>query len=202
VLKSLSAAAAMTAWFAVVADAQPHSARRFVGRVVAEWLVEDGPDRHMRLLEPFALVDADGKEWRVPEGSRIDGASIPRVLWTSAGSPFTGDYRRASVIHDYYCDVKTSPWQVVHRLFYDGMLADGVSPGPAKTYYAAVRFGGPRWELKRVVGLENEVLEVMTTSFKPLSQEQFEQLESWVKQSDPSLDAIDIRVEAERKAPQ
>ena len=34
----------------------------------------------------------------------MDGASIPRALWTLVGSPYRGDYRRASIVHDQACD--------------------------------------------------------------------------------------------------
>jgi Protein of unknown function (DUF1353) len=170
----------------------------FVGRVVVEWVTQDGPDRDMRLLEDFALVDPAGKEWKVPSGARIDGASIPRVLWTAAGSPFTGDYRRASVVHDHYCDIKTEPWQEVHRMFYDGMIAGGVGEEQAKVFYAAVRFGGPRWEVTRSVDVRGDTVEVMTTSTRELSQSQLDELSEWVRTAEPGLDAIDRRVEQER----
>jgi hypothetical protein len=82
----------------------------------------------------------------VPAGAEIDGASIPKVFWSIVGGPYTGLYRNASVIHDYYCDVRTRPWKEVHRMFYDAMLASGVDKMKAKLMYLAVRFGGPRWD--------------------------------------------------------
>jgi Protein of unknown function (DUF1353) len=53
---------------------------RFVGRVLVEWVSQDGPDRDMRLMEDFAFVDSVGKTWVAPAGAIIDGASIPSVL--------------------------------------------------------------------------------------------------------------------------
>jgi hypothetical protein len=61
------------------------------------------------------------------------------------GSPFTGKYRDASVIHDYYCDVHLRHWAAVHRVFYDAMIVSGVSVSRAKLMYGAVYYGGPRW---------------------------------------------------------
>src|SRR4051812_31635812 len=81
----------------------------------------------------------------VPERTRVDGASIPQALWSIVGSPFTGKYVQASVIHDYYCDVRVRRWQHVHRIFYEAMLVSGVSETRAKIMYAAVYFAGPRW---------------------------------------------------------
>jgi len=37
----------------------------------------------------------------VPAGFRTDGASIPRVFWSTTGSPFNPDFSAASLIHDF-----------------------------------------------------------------------------------------------------
>jgi len=123
-------------------DAPKSVQARYTGRIV--WTpLPDG--RHMELIEDFGFVDASGLEWPVPPKTRVDGASIPQALWSIVGSPFTGRYRDASVIHDYYCDVRLRRWQAVHRVFYDAMIVSGVSAARAKIMYAAVYFAGPRW---------------------------------------------------------
>ena len=69
------------------------------------WITDDGaPDRNMEILERFSFVDPKGREWVAPAGTVVNGASIPRALWTVVGSPYTGDYRRASIVHDKACD--------------------------------------------------------------------------------------------------
>lgn len=123
----------------------------FEGEVRTLWLVEgevgdDDPDRRMQLLEDFAFVDPNGVRWLAPAGSRIDGASIPRVLWSVAGDPFIGQYRRASVLHDVACNERTRPSKDVHRMFYDAMIADGTSTAQAVEFYTAVRLFGPHWD--------------------------------------------------------
>lgn len=56
----------------------------FSGNPKTEWLVdESGADRNMRLLKDFFYTDPDGRKWPAPSGSIIDGASIPRPLWTT-----------------------------------------------------------------------------------------------------------------------
>ena len=115
---------------------------RFLGRLIYEPL-PDG--RRMQLVEPFGFIDERAKAWSVPIGAKVDGASIPQALWSFVGGPFEGKYRDASVIHDYYCDVRLEPWRAVHCMFYDAMLVSGVSESRAKVMYAAVYFGGPRW---------------------------------------------------------
>ena len=47
--------------------------RAFVGRLLTEWLTgSDG----MRLLEPFAYVDASGRPWIVPDGAEVTSATL------------------------------------------------------------------------------------------------------------------------------
>jgi hypothetical protein len=117
----------------------------FIGDVVTKWLHTPGSDRKMKLMQDFTFIDSKGTTWTAPAGHEIDGASIPQFLWSTVGSPFTGDYRRASVLHDYECDRKIHPHKVVHRLFYDAMICDEVNPIRAKYMYQAVRLFGPKW---------------------------------------------------------
>ncbi|GAB2181549.1 hypothetical protein DLREEDagrD3_17720 [Denitratisoma sp. agr-D3] len=121
---------------------------KFIGRVVTEWLKDDPEGRKMRLLEPFAFIDPAGVRWDAPAGWVVDGASIPQVAWSLIGGPYEGKYREASVIHDVACDEKDRPWQAVHRVFYDAMLASNVDGKKAKIMYAAVYHFGPRWPLE------------------------------------------------------
>lgn len=116
---------------------------QFTGRLVAEFL-DDG--RRVRLLESYTYVDPSGIVWKVPKGTVVDGASIPRAFWTMIGGPFEGKYRNASVVHDYFCEAKDRDWKSVHRMFYDGMLESGVERSRAKVMYYAVYYFGPRWE--------------------------------------------------------
>jgi hypothetical protein len=131
----------------MVASALPIHAQQFgwyVGRVVTAW---DENHRTMTLLEDFGYVDPSGVQWRAPAGSRIDGASIPRIAWSIVGGPYEEAYRNASVIHDVACVDKSRPWQQVHETFYYAMRASGVGALKAKLMYRAVYIGGPKWSL-------------------------------------------------------
>lgn len=116
---------------------------RFVGDLILK-VLPDG--RNMELAAPFQYVDSRGISWSVPMGTRIDGASIPSPLWSLIGAPFTGKFREASVIHDYYCRSRSRHWKAVHKVFLDGMNARGVDPMQARLMYLAVYRFGPRWE--------------------------------------------------------
>ena len=116
------------------------------GRYTAPLILEPLADgRRMKLYRGFGFVDSAQRDWPVPAEAIVDGASIPRALWSVIGGPFEGKYRDASVIHDYYCDVRTRAWREVHRVFYDAMRASEVSELRAKIMYAAVYYEGPRW---------------------------------------------------------
>lgn len=124
----------------VLADEIP---LQFTGRLVAEFL-DDG--RKVRLLENYTYVDPSGAVWKVPKGTVVDGASIPRPFWSAIGGPFEGKYRNASVVHDFFCATRDRAWKAVHRMFYDAMLESGVERSRAKVMYYAVYYFGPRWE--------------------------------------------------------
>ena len=152
----------------------------FQGTVKTEWVEAD---REMRLLEDFVYVDAAGVEWRAPAGSLIDGASIPRVLWSAVGSPFTGEYRQASVVHDVACASRSRPWEDVHRMFYNACRAGGVGEQKAKIMYAAVHRFGPRWA-------PNGAL-LMFMRSKPI-EEEFAALRAYVEAENPTLEEIEL----------
>jgi len=113
------------------------------GEVLTRWLA-DG--RKMQLLVDVSFIDSSGKVWTAPHGTVIDGASIPRLLWSFYGSPFCGKYRKASVVHDFYCVARTEPHEAVHKMFYEACLASGVSEGKAGKMFWAVNEHGPKWD--------------------------------------------------------
>jgi hypothetical protein len=112
--------------------------------------------RQVKLVDALVFHDNAESEWAVPAGAIVDGASIPRVLWSIVGGPFEGKYRDASIIHDWFCDRRTRTWQATHRVFYEAMIVSKVTVRRAKIMYFGVYWGGPRWE-ERVVFNNNMV---------------------------------------------
>jgi hypothetical protein len=122
---------------------QPH----FEGHADTRWLVESGEDRKMQMLSEFAFVDGGEYRWVAHVGETVDGASIPDLVWSKVtGTPFIGDYRRASIVHDVACTRQERTSREAHRMFYEAMLADGTSKKRALLFYTAVRLFGPRWD--------------------------------------------------------
>jgi uncharacterized protein YgiM (DUF1202 family) len=128
--------------FAAGGTASAQQAGGFFGDLVLKPLA-DGVT--MEVGAPFGFIDGKGRRWEVEAGDKTDGASIPRALWSIVGSPFTGRYLRAAVIHDRYCDNKHRSWMDTHEIFYEAMLASGVAQKQALLMWAAVYRFGPRW---------------------------------------------------------
>lgn len=95
----------------------------------------------MRLLNDFWYIDPAGKTWMAQEGSVVNGASIPEALWSSVGSPYTGNYRRASIVHDVACADVNVDREKADEMFYLACLCGGCSVLQAKILYAGVRLG-------------------------------------------------------------
>jgi hypothetical protein len=184
---------------------------KFIGDVLTRWLVEEGDDKLMEILQDFTYEDPEAKRWTTPRGWKVDGASIPRPLWTIVGSPFTGDYRRASVVHDYYCDVRTEPSDLVHLMFYNACRAAGVGAFMANTLYYGVLAGGPSWKTVRVVNFDAAVerlpagqaidFEDTVVSRPPLDEKKLQEDIRWIRETEPPLDAIRARAAAARAQP-
>ena len=114
----------------------------FSGNPKTEWLEDpDGRDRDMKLIEDFWYDDPAGRRWQAPAGSIINGASIPQLFWTTAGSPYTDDYRRASIIHDVACADPSVDRDEADLMFLEACQAGGCSTSQARAFYAGVCLG-------------------------------------------------------------
>ena len=118
--------------------------RQFSGDPETIWIGQPGSDRTMALLQDFWFIDRSGKRWDAPKATIIDGASIPRALWSFVGSPYTGDYRRASIVHDVACNNDEGDphaRRAADRMFYEACRAGGCSVWEATILYVGVRIG-------------------------------------------------------------
>jgi hypothetical protein len=113
----------------------------FSGNPKTMWLSDRGDDRDMQVIEDFWYLDQDGRRWDVPAGTVINGASIPRTLWSSVGSPYTGNYRRAALVHDAAVGREGVLRAESDAMFYFACLAGGCTQLQAKMLYAGVRIG-------------------------------------------------------------
>ena len=120
-----------------------HEFGRYTGKLILEPLQGN---RRMRTTQEFGFQDADGRHWRVPPGTSVDGTSIPPAMWSLVDGLWEGKYRAALVVHDYHCAIRSRDWQSVHRMLYEAIRVAGATERRAKLVYAGVYFAGPRWE--------------------------------------------------------
>jgi hypothetical protein len=157
----------------------------------------------MTLLTELSYTDPHGLIWDAPAGSVVDGASIPRYLWSVMGGPFEGKYRNASVLHDVAYGEHNRPWSDCDRMFYNAMRCSGVSAIEAKTmYYALFKFGHHwKFPIKRgkpvkyegaLVARGEEIPRAI-----PVNRVQINEARDWISNTDPSLEQIEQRANAE-----
>jgi len=112
------------------------------------WHRVPGEPGAVAFIAPLVWVTDAGELVTVPAHYPIDGASIPRALW-SFGHPLEPWVLRAAGVHDWLCDhrdARGSAW--VHRQFGLGLRADARTRWErvrAWSYPAAVHAFGPRW---------------------------------------------------------
>jgi hypothetical protein len=160
--------------------------------------------RSMTLLQELRYTDPNGVVWVAPAGSVVDGASIPRTLWTFMGGPFEGKYRNASVLHDVSYADRTRPPQECDRMFYNAMRCSGVTAVEAKTmYYALCRFGR-HWNfpIKRAKPFKvgRKTVARATPEYPravPASEEEIQAARVWIRKTEPSVEEIERRAEAD-----
>jgi hypothetical protein len=157
----------------------------YSGPIDMRW---EADGRTMTLLNELRYTDPKGVVWIAPAGSQVDGASIPRALWSFFGGPFEGKYRNASVLHDVAYDERSRPWQQVDRMFYDAMRCSGVGVVEAKTFYFALYRHGHHWKWKK------KPEQTRATVINPA---EVDAIQQWIKEMDPTLDQIESKAEGQ-----
>src|SRR5438132_3492666 len=172
------------------------------GEPVTKW----NPDgRTMTLLTELRYTDPQGVVWTAPIGSVVDGASIPRYLWSVMGGPFEGKYRNGSVLHDVAYEQHNRPSWDCDRMFYNAMRCSGVSVGEAKTMYYALYKFGRHWKVPikrgKPVKYEGELVargEEIPRAV-PVNPAQINEARDWISNTDPTLEQIEQRANTETR---
>ena len=111
-------------------------------------LLSNGKKRNKMLVySDVEYTDKKGKVWTAPAFQIVDGASIPKFAFSFTGGPLDGNYLLASIIHDWYCVVRTEDDKAVHDVFKEIMLHCGVPKIRARYMHRAVLVGGPKWKV-------------------------------------------------------
>lgn len=165
----------------------------FLGRVAVEWDDTDLFNRQrLVLLADFGFQDAGGRQWIARKGTALDGTSFSPLFEQLVGLPFVGEHRRAGVLHDYFAQQLTHDWKQVRRLYYEALLAEGLSVNEAKTAYAVLYATGMRWEVRGSSCYVNCHSAATALRWKPdVTEEELEPVFDLLNDGNPGLDEID-----------
>jgi hypothetical protein len=174
---------------------QLHKWGYYSGAPVTRW---ESDGLGMTLLSELRYTDPKGVVWIAPIGSKVNGASIPRSLWSFMGGPFEGKYRNASVLHDVAYEQHARTWQECDRMFYNAMRCSGVGAIEAKTmYYSLYRFGRHgEFAIKRAKRVKPSEAVPQTEELPraiPMSATEIDATRDWIRGTDPSLEEIEAR---------
>ena len=114
-------------------------------------------DDEFYLLEDFVYKSVKFGDITCPEIYLTDGASIPRWLQPFVGSPWSGKYPRAAVIHDWLCSSegeilgtdKKLTKKESDQVFLEMMKFLGVGSFERQRMYLAVRIARRKFEWEK-----------------------------------------------------
>lgn len=168
------------------------------------WSVGERPDRRMILKADFWYRDPKDVTWDAPANWSIDGASIPRALWTLVGSPYTGNYRLASIVHDVACDRAGDDKvarRAADRMYFHACRAGGCSWWEATIQYLGVRVGA-MWPHTKTWYVDELVLSQSSRLFRQAGELQmeadFQRVAELVLQEGETEDSDVLEVRADR----
>lgn len=91
------------------------------------------------------IYDTPLGTFTVPQGFISDGASMPRFFWRLIGHPFSMDYLREAVLHDYFYRIQNIPRKKADNIFM-GLLKKQMPVRCYVIYYALRLFGWIAWK--------------------------------------------------------
>lgn len=95
-----------------------------------------------KLIRPFIYHSEIGGEIEVPIDFISDGASIPRLSQVIVGSPWSGKFVEAAVIHDWGYHIQKLPRKKVDLIFLEAMKILKVPFWKRRVIFRAVRMFG------------------------------------------------------------
>jgi hypothetical protein len=98
--------------------------------------------KRYKVWKRFSYTSKKGEKFIVPKGFKTDGASIPRIVWPLIGSPFTGRYSQAAVLHDFLYYTQMTTRRKADRIFLEAMGVLKVPFWKRTIMYLAVRVAG------------------------------------------------------------
>lgn len=107
-------------------------------------------EKKIELSEEITFFLPDARELKIKPGFQFDGASIPKICWTSIGHPLEHRFILAALMHDALYAVQYLERNIADQYFYDFLRKfSRVGNYTAWKMYAGVRlFGGTAWNEK------------------------------------------------------
>ena len=105
---------------------------------------EDERGNVYTLLKPLLYCGLE-----IPAGFESDGASVPRLFWSTVFPPGDSKALRPAIIHDYIYRTHPERWtrKMADETFYEMLVSAGISKWRAYKAYLGVRlFGQSAWE--------------------------------------------------------
>ncbi len=97
------------------------------------------------LADDLVFRDLYGVVCTVVGGTRLNGASIPKMIWPVIGHPFETDYVYPAALHDAQCGERMETDWLVHDRFFRALKAEKVAKWKANVMGYAVQQWGPTW---------------------------------------------------------
>lgn len=92
----------------------------------------------------FKVWNENGEEkaYRISAGFTFDGASVPKILWSTVGHPLSPRFLEAGLRHDYLYRTGKVSREVADRVLYETLRDWGVPRWRSWLMYAGVRAFG------------------------------------------------------------
>ena len=94
-----------------------------------------------KLLSRLVYESFEGEKYTVPRDYVSDGHSIPRLLRSVAGSPFSTKYPKSAWLHDHLLEFNLLSRKEADELYAEAMRSEGASWFQQKRNYWGVRIG-------------------------------------------------------------
>jgi Protein of unknown function (DUF1353) len=181
----------------------PSGAERgnFLGNPAVE-RVEDPFVAAIRVVEDFGYRDSGGKLWPVSRGQIFDGRGLPTLFRDVGGPPYEGELRKSVVVYESATQKKTENWQQAQRMFFEASLSEGLAAQDTKVLYLLLAIQGTRWEVPGSGCFGVCHMTSVPLEWRPVVDEaRSTELVKWVRDSDPTLEDIDLRAQSAIRAP-
>ena len=113
-----------------------------MGSFKGECAVKEHSAYLVETTKDLSYTTKKGITHTVLAGFVTDGASIPKILWSFIGSPFTGLYKKPSLIHDKLYETQKVTRSYADKVFLEGRKDEGVAFWKRRSMYLGVRIGG------------------------------------------------------------